>query len=51
MIPAVVAFALQIFFIDESPRWLAINDRHDHAITILNKIASANKAEPLNDDE
>lgn len=36
---------------DESPRYLAVVQKHQQAVGVLNRIARINKAQALNDEE
>lgn len=42
-IPAIIFFVL-VFFIPESPRWLASNQQYEKAISVFSKITSRNNA-------
>ena len=50
-IPSGVSFVLQLFWMDESPRYLALNQEFEKANLILNKIARLNKASSLTEEE
>ncbi|KAK7028086.1 hypothetical protein SK128_018211 [Halocaridina rubra] len=40
-----------LWFIDESPRWLAVTGRHDRAMAVLKRAARLNKARLPDDEE
>mmetsp|Transcript_16272 Transcript_16272/g.16202 ORF Transcript_16272/g.16202 Transcript_16272/m.16202 type:complete len:398 (+) Transcript_16272:193-1386(+) len=49
--PAFFSTILLVFLLDESPRWLAMNDQHDQCVKILNKIARINNARRITVEE
>ncbi|CAG9315634.1 unnamed protein product [Blepharisma stoltei] len=49
--PAFFSTILLIFLLDESPRWLSMNEKHDKCVKVLNKIARINNARRLAREE
>jgi len=50
-IPSGISVFFQLLWIDESPRYAALNQKFEYAAFILNKIAKANNAQFLNEEE
>lgn len=50
-IPACIALLFQCIYLDESPRFLAVKQRYEECVEIMNKIARMNNSHCLNESE